>query len=206
MRDAADNVHAEVERALKVARRVGGTEIAVLGKRDELQIEIGLHPLFHIEQRFDGDQPVVANVNMAANGEQALRDSEIAVTQRTLRHRFVGEMRFEFAPEGDSLKQRARDVQTRKSKRQGRVEMKVAVDEGRGEKVSVGVDRLSRFGHDRRLDRSDAAACDCDVLSRSAHPAALHYGRSNRRSCLVQCFSVREASAVDTGSPIEPLF
>ncbi len=98
MRDAADDVDAEVERAFEIARCVRGTEIAVLGKRDELQIEIGLHLLLHLDERFDGDQPVVAHVDMTANGEQALRDGKIAVTQRPLRHRFVGEMRLEFAP------------------------------------------------------------------------------------------------------------
>ena len=164
MRDAADDVHAEVERALEIARCVRGTEIAVLRKGDELQIEIGLHLLFHLDERLDGDQAVVADVDMAANGEQALRDGEIAVAQRTLRHRFVSEVRLEFAPEGDSLEQRAGDVEAGKAERQRRVQVKVAIDEGRREKVSAPVDRLPRLGHDRRLDRGDAAGGDRDVL------------------------------------------
>ena len=129
MRDAADDVDAEVERALEVARRGWGPEIAVLRKGDELQVEIGFHLLFHLDERFDRDQPVVAHVDMTANGEQALRDGEIAVGERALRHRFVGEMRLEFAPERDSLEQRAGDVEAGKAKRQRRVQVKVAIDE-----------------------------------------------------------------------------
>src|SRR5262245_5739243 len=70
MRDAANDVDAKVERPPEVARRVWGAKIAVLGKCDELQIEIGLHLLSYVDERLDGDQPVVADVDMTANGEQ----------------------------------------------------------------------------------------------------------------------------------------
>ena len=43
MRDAADDLDAEVERALEIARGGGRAEIAVLREGDELQVEIGLH-------------------------------------------------------------------------------------------------------------------------------------------------------------------
>ena len=76
MRNAADDVDAQVERALQVARGVRRAEVAVLRKRDELQVEIGLHPLLHLEQRLDREQAVVADVDMAADREQALRDGQ----------------------------------------------------------------------------------------------------------------------------------
>ena len=50
-----------------------GAVVAVLREGDELQVEIGRDPALHLEQRVDGEQPVVADVDMAADGEQALR-------------------------------------------------------------------------------------------------------------------------------------
>ena len=71
------------------SRFVGGpgrAVVAVLREGDELEVEIGLDPLSDLEQRLDRDQPVVADVDMAADREQALADGEVAVAQRALDH------------------------------------------------------------------------------------------------------------------------
>ena len=113
MRDASDDFDPEVERAFEIARRVRRAEIAVLREGDELQIEIRLHLLPDLDQRLDREQAIVANVDMAADGQQPLRDREIAVAQRPLRHRLVRQMRLELSPERDTLEQRAGDIQSR---------------------------------------------------------------------------------------------
>ena len=64
MRDAADDVHTHRQRTLHVVERARGAQHAVLRKRDELQVEIGLHLFAHVEQRLDGEQPRIANVDM----------------------------------------------------------------------------------------------------------------------------------------------
>ena len=91
MRDAADDVDAHVERALEVLRGVWRAEIAVLREGDELQVDIGRDPSLHLEQRLDGGQPVVADIDMGADGEQALRHREVAIAQRALDHRLDGQ-------------------------------------------------------------------------------------------------------------------
>ena len=110
MRDAADDVDAEVERPLEIAGGEGRAQVAVLRERDELQVEIGLHGLLDVEQRLDRKQAIVADVDVAADREQALRDSEVAIAERALDHRLVRQMRLQFAPERDPLEQRAGDV------------------------------------------------------------------------------------------------
>ena len=72
MWNAADHVDALVQSALQVLRRIGRAEIAVLRERDELQVDVGRDPPLHVEQRIDRDEPVVADIDMAADREQAL--------------------------------------------------------------------------------------------------------------------------------------
>ena len=131
MRDAADDVDALVERALEVLRGGRRAEIAVLRKGDELQVDIGRDRLLHLEQRVDGGQPVVADVDMRADGEQALRHREVAIAERPLHHRLDGQQRLQLAPERDAFEQRAGLVHARQAERQRRVHVEMAVDEGR---------------------------------------------------------------------------
>ena len=131
MRNAADDVDAHVERALEIARRVRRAEIAVLRKRAELQVEIGLDLALDVEQRFDRGQAIVADVDVAAHREQALRDGEVAIAQRALGDGFMRQQRLEFAPQRDAFEQRAGLVEARNAERQRRVHMEMAIDEGR---------------------------------------------------------------------------
>ena len=84
MRDAADHVDALVERALEILRSIRRAVVAVLREGDELQVDIGSDLLLHLEQRVDGRQPVVADVDMRADREQPLGDGEVAIAERAL--------------------------------------------------------------------------------------------------------------------------
>src|ERR1700687_4267740 len=102
---------------------------------------------------------------MAAHREQALRDREIAVAERALGDRFMGQMRFQFAPKRDPLEQGAGDVEPREPKRERRVHVEVAIDERRRKKISARVDDPTSLGFDPWLDSCDTAGGDRNVLA-----------------------------------------
>jgi hypothetical protein len=103
MRDAADHIDAAVERALKVGGGCSRAEIAVLGKCDELQIEIRRDTALDLQQGIDRQQPVIAYVDMAADSEQAHRHGPVAIGERSLDHRLLRQQRFQLGPERDAL-------------------------------------------------------------------------------------------------------
>ena len=113
MRDAADDVDAPVERAFEVFAAPRRAVVAVLRKGDELEVEVGRDAALHLEERVDGEKPVVADVDMAADGEEPLRDGEIAVAQRPLDHGLGRQERLQLAPERDALEERAGFVEAR---------------------------------------------------------------------------------------------
>ena len=98
MRNAADHLDAHHQRALQVIERALATQHAVLRERDQLQVEIGLHLLAHVQQRLDREQPRVADVDMRANREQALCHRPVAIRERALDQRFLREQRLQLAP------------------------------------------------------------------------------------------------------------
>ena len=168
MRDAADYVDAEVERALQVRRGGRRAEIAVLRKGDELQVEIGRDLLLHLEQRFDRQQPVVADVDVRAHRQQTLGDGEVAIAQRAFGDRLVGQQRLQLAPQRDAFEQGARLVEPRQAERQRRVHVEMAVDERRRDQPPLRLDDDARLGGDCGLDRDDAAVARGDVDSAAA--------------------------------------
>ena len=85
---------------------------------------------------------------MAPDGADALRHGDVAIGERPLDHRLVGQERLQLTPKGDAFEQRARPVQPRQAQGQGRVHVEMAVDEGRADQPPAGVDLLAR----RRLD------------------------------------------------------
>ncbi len=78
MRGAADDVDAFVEGAAEVVGGFGSGEIAHLRKGDELEVEVGGDDPLDVEQHVDGGEGRVGDVDVAADGEQALGDCEIA--------------------------------------------------------------------------------------------------------------------------------
>ena len=72
MRDAADDIDAEIEGANgDSASPLGAAIEAVLRKGDELQVEVGCDFLLHLEQGFDRQQPVIADIDMGADAPEA---------------------------------------------------------------------------------------------------------------------------------------
>src|SRR5215213_6302934 len=79
MRDAADDLDASVQRALQVRCRAGRAVVAVLGEGHELKIEVGRDFAPDFEERVDGEKPVVADVDVAADRKQPLRYRKVAI-------------------------------------------------------------------------------------------------------------------------------
>ena len=161
MRNAADDVDAHVERADGVLARRRRAVEAVLREGDELQVDIGRDLLLHLEQRLDGEQPVVADVDMGADGEQAHRDRPVAIGERALLHRLVGKQRLQLAPERNAFEQRAGRVDARDAVGERGVHVEMRIDEGRRDEVAGGVDDTAGLGRDRaaRSPRSSRRKC-----------------------------------------------
>ena len=136
MRDAADDIDAEVERADGVLPGGRRAVEAVLREGDELQVDIGRDLLLHVEQRFHRQQPVVAGVDMAADGEQAHRHRPVAIGERALAHGLMRQQRLQLAPQPDAFEQRARRVDARNAVGQRRIHVEMRIDEGRRDQVA----------------------------------------------------------------------
>ena len=147
----------------RLLRRGRRAVVAVLREGDELQVDIGRDRLLHVEQRLDREQPVVADIDMGADREQPLADREVAIAERPLHHRLMGEERLELAPERDAFEQRARLVEPRQAERQRRIHVEMAVDEGRRHQPPAASIVRPRLAGDVRLDRGDLAAGAGDV-------------------------------------------
>ncbi len=74
---------------------------------------VGAISLFHFQQRVDRQQPVVADIDMATDGKQPLRDGKIAIAERPLLHSFRRQYRLQLAPQRDAFQKRARLVEPR---------------------------------------------------------------------------------------------
>ena len=165
MRDAADDVDAHVQRPDQVLARTRRAVEAVLGEGHELQRQVGCDPPLDLEQRLDAGQAVVADVDMAADGADALRHRHVAIGQRPLDHRLDGELRLQLVPELDALEQRAGAVQARQAQRQGGVHVEVAVDEGRRHQPARHVELVPAAGVDLLAHRLDQPVGDQDVVA-----------------------------------------
>jgi hypothetical protein len=168
MGDAADDVDAPIKRSLQIRNGSRGAVVAVLGKGDELKIEVGRDAPLDLQQGIDGEKAIIAHVHMGPNGQQSLGHSEVAVAQRPLDDRLRREKRLEFAPERDALQERAGLVETRQAKGERRVHMEVNVDEGRGDEIARRIDDPARLRRNPAFYRGDAALADPDIEARLA--------------------------------------
>ena len=107
MRNAADHIYPQVERAQKVLLGMRVAVEAILRKGHELQVDIGLDALPHLDQRLHAEQSVVAHVHMGADGEQALGDGQVAIAHRPLDHCLMRQDRLQLTPQPDAFEQRA---------------------------------------------------------------------------------------------------
>ncbi|MDT4818852.1 hypothetical protein FQZ97_519530 [compost metagenome] len=152
MRNAADHVHALVERAREVVDAARRAQHAILRKGHQLQVDVGRHLALHLEQRIDREQAGVAGVHVRADRQQALGHGPVAVRERTFDERIGREQRLELAPQRDAFEQRAALVDARLAVAQRGVHVEMRVDEMRREQQALGVERLVRgcgqAGHD----------------------------------------------------------
>ncbi|MCY1293832.1 hypothetical protein D9M70_431040 [compost metagenome] len=163
MGNAADDIDAHVERTLKRCHAIGRAVVAILREGNELQVDIGRDLLPDLEQRFGRDQPRIRRVHMAADGEKPLADGEIAITQRPLDQRLLGQGWAQLAPERDALKQRAGDVHPWQAERQRCVHVEMRIAEGWAQQPAGGVDLFACGRGKVRLDCGDLSAHNTDI-------------------------------------------
>ena len=168
MRDAADHLDAAIERPREVLDRARRAVEAVLRERDQLEIEIRRHAPLHLEERTHGEEPVVADVDMGADGEQSLRDREVAIAQGALDHRLVRQEGLQLAPERDAFEERAGLVEARLAERERRVHMEMGIDERRRDEMAGGVQHRCCASVERGADGGDPSGANDDILAGAA--------------------------------------
>ena len=163
MGNPADDVDAHVERADRVLA-CGRVPIeTVLREGDELQIEIRRDSFLHVQQRLDGEQTVVAGIDMGADGQKAHRNGPVAIGERPLLHRFMRQERLQLAPKADALEKRSRRIDARRAVGQRRVHVEMRIDEGRCDKVTGRIDQFARIAAELRRDGGDTIASNADI-------------------------------------------
>jgi hypothetical protein len=148
---------------LRLCSAPGARRTPVLRERDELEVEVGLDALLHVEQRLDREQARVRGVDVRADREHALRHGEVAIRERAPGDRLLRQRRLELAPQRDALEQRAARVDARHPVGERRVDVEMRVDERRRHHEAARVERLRGVRVELRADRGDAAAVAQDV-------------------------------------------
>src|SRR3546814_13757082 len=95
---------------------------------DVCSSDLVLHRLAHFQKGLYGQEPVVADVDVAADGQRAARERPAAEREGALLDRLDRQMRLQPAPEGDAFQQGAAPVQPRQAEAEGRVHVEVTVD------------------------------------------------------------------------------
>ena len=195
MGDAADHVDAHLDRAAQVGERGRAAQHAVLRERDQLQVEVGRDAAPHFEQRLNRQQPVVADVDVRADRQQAARDRPVAVLHRALDQRLLLQRRFEFAPQCDPFEQGAGLVHARQAVAEGGVHVEVGVDERRRDQVALRVDLARAAQRQLLAHRGDAPVFDRDVdLAPAVGQAGIANDEIHYRSCVHWDASIVAAS------------
>ncbi len=201
MRDAAHHLHALVEGAQQVLARSRIAEESVLRESDELHIDPGRHLAFDLDQRVDGEQPFVRNVDVAADREIAARDRPAAESEGAALNLLDRDMRLELRPEGNALEQRAALVLPVFRQDQRGIEMEMRIDEGRDDEAPAGVDLPQGGSGDRRPDLDDAAALHGDV---DAAPSVRQVGVAQQKIQHRRSGSKRGSRRNGSGEPRPP--
>lgn len=141
---------------------------------------------------------------MAADEEQALRDRQIAIAQRTINQFLFRHDRAQLSPERDALEQRAGYVHARQAERQGGVHMEMRIDEGRADQPAGRVDLFLRLRLEIGLGSDDLAALDADIdpLSAIREICISDDQIEHRRLIGQKWFSVRRADRA-ASAPVE---
>ena len=147
VRNATDDVDAEVERRREPRLADRGAQEAVLRERDELQIDLSLDEPADLEQRLHRPQRWIADVHVTADREGAARHGPAAQLERARADLVVGERRLELAPQLDPLEEGTRAVHAGAPVGEGRVHVKVRVHEWWRREAAASVDGPPRVCH-----------------------------------------------------------
>ncbi len=171
--NAADDIDSHVEGTVERVDRARRAVITVLGKGDQLQIDIGRDLFANLDHRLHGHQSGIASIDMTADKEQALRHRQIAIAQRTIDQFLLRHDRAQLSPERDALEQGAGYVHARQSERQGGVHVEMRIDERRTDQPAGCVDFFPRLRLEIALDSDDPAALDADIDAASRPSAKI---------------------------------
>ena len=163
MRDAADHVHAHVERPGQVGHADGRAQVSVLRKGHELQVEMVPDRFANVEERRDAREARIGRVDVAADGEQAAPDGPVAVPERPRDVVVERERGLQLLPQRDALEKGSRAVVPRAARGQRRVHVKVGIDERRRDQTAPAVDLLCAGGVRNGADGRDSPRLDPDV-------------------------------------------
>ena len=131
MRDATDDVAPEAHRLAHEGLAVGEREDAVLRERDEPEVDDVGQLLAKLEERSEGNEVRIADVDVRADEPGALADLPEDRLARAVLHVLVGERALALGPREDALDERAGLVVTRLADGEHSVEVDMRVNEGR---------------------------------------------------------------------------
>jgi hypothetical protein len=166
--NAADHVHAHIERAGQVGKGAGRAQYAILRKGHQLQVKPGSDLFLHVKQGFDRQQARIAHVHVGADRQQALGHRPVAVGEGALHQGFLGELRFELAPQGNAFEQGAALIDPWQAVGQRRVHMEVGVHKRWRDELAGGVDDFTCRAGQGGLHGGDAPTRDADVEAAAA--------------------------------------
>ncbi len=171
MRNSADNLDPQIQCANCVRRPSWSSIETVLRKGNELQVEVGGDFLLHFQKGFNGQQPIVTGVDVAANCEEAHGHCPIAIGEGALDDSFVREKGLQFSPQSYAFEQRAGRINARNSIRESGIHMEMRVDKRRRHQTPACVDDLASLRLNPWLNRDDLITGDGDI-----DPAAIKQG------------------------------
>src|SRR4029077_8249388 len=93
---------------------------------------------------------------------------EIAIAQRSLDQRLVGQQRLQLAPKRDTFEARSGDIEARRPERQRRIHVERRVDKGRGYEMTGRIAHFAGLRRDAGLDRHDTPCRDADIDATAA--------------------------------------
>src|SRR6201984_1909506 len=105
MWDTADYLYPKIQRSEQILFLAGRPKQPILGKRDQLEIEVGGYFLFYVDQRCHRAQTLITNDNLTPDCQQPLGNGHVAISQSALDHGAVRELRLQFAPQRNPFQQ-----------------------------------------------------------------------------------------------------
>ena len=166
VRDAADAVDAEPDRALEPLLITVAPIDAVLRERRDLDRAQLSELVPHTQQAAHHRLVLSGDVGVRADEERALRSRPAHDLGRPVEDVLLGQRRLQLAPDVNAFDQRAALVEPGPSDRQRRVEVQVAVDKRRRHEPPGDIDGLSGLAAG-----DEAPAVDEEIARRPIHQA-----------------------------------